>query len=70
MIVYASPRAQGVDVEGNTQPIAVVGAPLNELRIADLESRDYLQEVIKEIKIMNMHLSIMSDLIIDRKDII
>ncbi len=69
MIVYASPRAQGTDDDGNTQPISVVGPSQNELRVSDLEGRDYLQEIVKELKIMNIHLSMVTDVSIDREEL-
>ena len=68
MIVYASPRTQGTDTEGNTQPIAVVGSTPDELKVADMESRDYLQEIINELMIMNTHSYALTDLGIDREE--
>jgi len=70
MIVYASPRTQGIDSEGNTQPVGVVGADQDELKIADLEARDWLQDIIKELRIMNVQISAMTDIEIDKKDIV
>ena len=69
MIVYASPKAQGTDTEGNTQPISVVGADQDQMRVADLESRDLLGNILEQLKIMNIHLSDVSDMQIGREDI-
>lgn len=69
MIVYASPINQGTDIDGNTQKISVVGADKDELRVADMDQRDLLESILKQLKIMNIHLSIMTDNQIDKKDI-
>lgn len=69
MIVYASPRAQGTDEDGNTWPISVVGAAQNELRTADEDQRDLLTSLLKEMKIMNIHLASITSMYIDREEI-
>jgi len=69
MIVYASPKTQGTDSEGNTQPISIVSADQDQSRIADCESRDLLENIVEELKIMNVQLSNMTDMVIDKEDI-
>ena len=57
-----------VDEEGNNVPIGVVGAAQNELRVGDEDTRDLLTSLIEEMKIMNTHLSLITDTSIDREE--
>lgn len=70
MIVYASPVTQGVDIDGNTEKVSVVGAEKNELRVSDIDQADYLYEILVQLRIMNIHLSSLSDMQIDKKELI
>lgn len=69
MIVYANGRLTATDLHGNTQPISVIGAEQDTLKVADDESRDLLYNVIKELKILNLHMSIITDNTIDREEV-
>jgi hypothetical protein len=69
MIVYANGRLTATDLDGNTQPIAVIGVEQDTLKAADDNSRDLLYNIIKELKILNLHMSIITDNTIDREDV-
>jgi len=69
MIVYANGKVLGTDSNGNTQEISVQGPKLDELKVSDNESRDSLNNIIKELKILNIHLSILTDMNITRQDV-
>lgn len=70
MIVHASPVTQGVDVDGNTEKIGAIGAAADELRVNDMDQTDYLDEILKQLKIMNIHLSQMTDMQIDKQELV
>jgi hypothetical protein len=61
MIVYANGKVKGTDIDGNTADITAQGPENDELKVSDNESRDYLQRIIKELKILNLHMSLMTD---------
>lgn len=69
MIVYSGFRLKATDVDGNTQNIGVVGAQQDELKTSDLYQQDMLTNVIKELKIMNVHLALMTDTSLDREEV-
>ena len=69
MIIYANGVVRATDVDGNTQSIGVVGAQQDELKMSDLNQQDMLTNIIKELKIMNTHLSLMTDVSIGREDV-
>jgi hypothetical protein len=69
MIVYASPRTQGIDIEGDTQPISVMGPEQDSLKIEDQEQYGLLNNILKELKIMNLHLTSMTDNHIQSQDV-
>lgn len=69
MIVYSGSRLKGTDGDGNTQEISVVGPYQDELKIADLDQRNLLTNIIKELKILNYHMSKITDLHIERQDV-
>ena len=69
MIIYSGSIVKGTDVDGNTQNIGVVGAQQDELKISDLNQQDMLTNIIKELKIMNVHLELMTDTSIDREEV-
>ena len=66
MIVYANGKVLGTDEDGNTQEIGTQG---DELKITDNESRDYLQAILAEMRVMNFHLALMSDVSISTDDV-
>lgn len=69
MIVYANGAVKGTDVDGDTQNIGVAGAAQDELKTSDLYQQDVLTNVVKELKIMNTHLALMTDVSVDREDV-
>jgi len=69
MIVFSGSRLKATDVDGNTQSIGVVGQEQDELKVADDINRELLYTIIKELKILNYHMSIMTDNIITERDI-
>jgi len=69
MIVYASPRSQGVDVDGNTHAVSIIGSELDTLKVGDLSSSTYLGKILKQLKIMNIHMSSLTDMVIENSDI-
>jgi hypothetical protein len=69
MIVYANGRVIGTDIDGNAQFVSIIGAEQDTLKIGDDESRTLLAAIIKELKIMNLHLSLMTDNVIERTDV-
>lgn len=69
MIVYANGRVIGTDIDGDAQFVSIIGAAQDTLKAADDESRTLLAAIIKELKIMNLHLSLMTDNVIERTDV-
>jgi hypothetical protein len=69
MIVYANGRVIATDTDGDTQPVGVVGAQQDTLKVADDESRDLLFNVIQELRILNMHMTDMTDNVISKEDV-
>jgi len=69
MIVYANGKVKGTDYAGDTQDITAHGPQSDELKVSDMESRDYLHSIIKELRILNLHMSQLTDLNISRQDV-
>ena len=69
MIVYANGRVIATDIDGNTQPVGVIGAEQDTLKVADDEVRTLLYTMIKEFKILNMHMTDMTDNVIEKEDV-
>jgi hypothetical protein len=71
MIVYAagSGKLKATDTNGNTKDIGVVGEYQDTIKVSDVETSQYLYEVLKQLKIMNIHLSNMTDMDIEKADI-
>lgn len=69
MIVYANGRVIGTDLDGDAQFISVIGEEQDTLKVADDESRDSLNNIIKELKILNLHMSFITDNTIKRSDV-
>jgi hypothetical protein len=69
MIVYASGKVLGTDGDGDTQEITAQGPESDELKVSDNEARDYLHSIIKELRILNLHMSLMTDQHINRQDV-
>lgn len=68
MIVYSGSRLKATDIDGNTQSLSIVaaGEAKDQLKVADEETRDLLHNILKELRIMNIHLSIATDINIDK----
>ena len=60
---------QATDENGNHVPISVVGADQDELKTADLDSRDLLESVVEELKIMNLHLLTITNMSLNKEDV-
>jgi len=69
MIIYANGTLKATDVNGNTQNIGVVGPQQDELKTSDLNQQDILENIVKELKMMNLHLALMTDVDIDRETV-
>jgi hypothetical protein len=69
MIVYANGRVIGTDIDGNAQFVSIIGVEQDTLKAADDESRTLLSAIIKELKITNLHLSLITDNVIKREDV-
>jgi len=68
MIVYANGKVIATDTEGNTQPIGVVGVEQNEIKVSDHEQENYLSKILKQLKINNFHMAILTDTFIKNSD--
>ena len=68
MIVYANGKVKGTDIDGDTQDVGVIGTEQNELKIADHEQENLLSKILKELKINNFHMSILTDTFIKNSD--
>ena len=69
MIVFSGSRLKATDTDGNTQSLGVIGPEQDELKVADDTNRELLYNIIKELKILNYHMSLMTDSIISERDI-
>jgi len=68
MIIYANGKVIATDIKGNTQDIGVVGAGQDELKVADHEQENLLSKILKELKINNFHMSLLTDNYIENSD--
>lgn len=69
MIVYANGKTLGTDADGNVTSIGAIEPGLDTLKVGDMETRELLYKVIKELKILNLHMSYMTDLVIDKEEV-
>ena len=69
MIVYANGKVLGTDQNGDTSEITAHGMNGDELSVSDFESRDYLQTMVKELKILNFHMMLLTDTAVEEEDI-
>jgi len=69
MIVYANGRVIGTDIDGNTQDISVVGVEQDELKVSDHEQENLLSKILKQLKINNFHMSLLTDTYIENSDV-
>lgn len=69
MIVYSGSRLKATDNDGNTQSLGIIDASQNTLKVGDDINRELLYNIIKELKIMNYHMSLMTDIIITERDV-
>ena len=59
----------GKDIEENAQPVGVTGVDNNEIKVNNIEIDDLLDEIFKELKKINLHMSIMTDAYLRDQDI-
>ena len=59
----------GKDPDETAQPVGIQGTENNELKTSDIELEDLLDQVIKEMQIMNMHMALITDIYIRDSDI-
>ena len=69
MIIYSGSRLKATDSDGNTQAVGVIDIEQNSLKVGDDINRELLYNIIKELKILNYHMSIMTDISINYQDI-
>jgi len=69
MIVYANGRVIGTDIDGNAQDISVVGVEQDELKVSDHEQENLLSKILKQLKINNFHMSLLTDTYIENSDV-
>ena len=69
MIVYSNARVLGTDIDGNAQFVSVIGAEQDTLKAGDDEARDILYNIVKELKILNLHMTFVTDNTISREDV-
>lgn len=70
MIVYSGSRLKATDNDGNTQPIGVIDTTQDTLKVGDDINRELLYNIVKELKIMNYHMSLMTDSIVTEREVI
>ena len=69
MIVYANGKVLGTDQNGDTQDITAQGIRSDELKISDFESRDYLETIVDQLKILNFHMMLLTETSVEEEDI-
>lgn len=69
MIVFSGSRLKATDSDGNTKSISVIDAEQDTLKVGDDEQREYLTKILKELKILNLQMSLITDNFIEHKDI-
>lgn len=68
MIVFAGSRLKGTDSEGNTQSIRVVGAESDTLKVADFSTNTLLHNILKELRLLNLHMENITELRLGKED--
>lgn len=69
MIIYANGKLKATDTDGNTQDIGVVGVEQDEIKVSDHEQENLLGSILKELKKMTIHFSILNDISLENKDV-
>ena len=69
MIVYANGKVLGTDQDGDTQEIAAQGIDSDELNVSDNEGRDYSRAILAELKVLNLHMSLINDTTLTANDV-
>lgn len=69
MIVYANGKVLATDTEGDTQSIGVVGTGQDELKTSDHEQENILSKILKELKMNNLYMSLLTDANIRNSDV-
>ena len=60
---------QATDENGNHIPISAIGPDNDEMKIINIAQEDLLVNVIQELKIMNMHLSLITSMTINKEEV-
>lgn len=68
MIVFAGSRLKGTDADGNTQNVSVVGAQSDTLKVSDLYTSTLLHDILKELRLLNLHIGNITELNIGTED--
>lgn len=68
MIVYANGKVIATDTEGNTQDIGITGTEQDELKVADHDQENLLSKILRELKINNFHMSLLTDNYVKNSD--
>jgi hypothetical protein len=69
MIIYANGKVLATDTEGNTQPVGVVGAEQDEVKVSDHEQENLLSKILIELKKNNFYMSLLTDVNIKNSDV-
>ena len=69
MIIYANGKVLATDTKGNVQSVGVVGAEQDEIKVNDHEQSNLLSKILKELKINNLYMSLLSDENIKSSDV-
>ena len=69
MIVFSGSRLKATDNDGNTQPIKVIGPEQDTLKVGSDELNMLIGHMIKELRILNLHMAIITDNFITEKEI-
>lgn len=70
MIVFAGSRLKATDNDSNTQSLKVIDTTQDTLKTGDDINRELLYNIVRELKIMNYHMSLMTDSIITERDVV
>jgi len=59
----------GKDPDGDAQPAGITGPENDQLKIISIESEDILDQIIKELEKINLHMSLITDVYLRDQDI-
>jgi hypothetical protein len=69
MIIYANGKVLGTDPDGNTSEVGVTGPTGDELKVSNIDSQELLSKIWKELKKLNIHLSLVTDVALTNEDV-